>query len=194
MSSFECVCLFVSVLCAGLFCSDPTPTLKKTLQKKVDAISARELGAVNAYNPGLSSAWMLQRAMTAARSPSSSAPPRLINAMLGANFGAMAALGDGAMRPFLQDVIRFAPLMATMGAQVLRDPLLVPSLLVHVGPGPLADWVRHTAALGAYELLHRAAAPLLRRTVEGSLAPRERWRLRRLFEAWEYGCGADYER
>lgn len=45
-----------------------------------DALSARELALVNAYNPGLSSAWMLQRAMTGSRSQQGRAPaPNLIN-------------------------------------------------------------------------------------------------------------------
>jgi hypothetical protein len=37
-----------------------------------------------------------------------------------------------------QDVIQFRPLLLTMGQQMLQDPLTVPQLLAHVGPG---GWV-----------------------------------------------------
>jgi hypothetical protein len=45
-----------------------------------DALGASELSMVNPYNPGLSSAWMLQRAMIGSRSADGKAPPAdLIN-------------------------------------------------------------------------------------------------------------------
>lgn len=45
-----------------------------------DALSKADLGLINGYNPGLSSAWMLQRAMTGSRAPDGSGPaPDLIN-------------------------------------------------------------------------------------------------------------------
>jgi hypothetical protein len=90
-----------------------------------DALSRRELRLINAYNPGLSSAWMLQRAMTGSRRPgpgplgaaaaggtgagaaagggSGGEPaPDLINRMLSSNFGSMVGLGDPVLKPFLQ--------------------------------------------------------------------------------------------
>jgi hypothetical protein len=67
-----------------------------------DALQQSDLALVNPYNPGLSSAWMLQRAMTATRSPGRSADPRLINKMLAGNFASMESLGDPVMKPFLQ--------------------------------------------------------------------------------------------
>lgn len=68
-----------------------------------DALSASDLGLINGYNPGLSSAWMLQRAMTGSREPDGSGPaPDLINKMLAANFSAMVELGDDVLKPFLQ--------------------------------------------------------------------------------------------
>lgn len=61
-----------------------------------------ELALINPYSPALSAAWMLQRAMTAARAPGEAAPADLINRMLGGNFAAMEGLGDAVMKPFLQ--------------------------------------------------------------------------------------------
>ncbi|GBF87530.1 glycine D-amino acid oxidase [Raphidocelis subcapitata] len=158
-----------------------------------DALTKDELAAINPYSPALSAAWMLQRAMTAARGPGEAAPANLINRMLGGNFAAMEGLGDAVMRPFLQDVLQFGPLARTMSAQMVRDPAFVPQLVAHIGVGPLVDWVGHVAALGAYGALHAAAAPALRARLLPQLSPREGYRLRRTLEAWEYGSGADYK-
>jgi len=123
-----------------------------------DALDAQALGAVHAYNPGLSSAWMLQKAMSVRQGDRP--PPDLINRMLGGNFKAMQGLGDPVMKPFLQDVIQFGPLLRTMGAQMLHDPASVPQLLAHVGPAALADWVLHVGGLGAATALHAVTRPL----------------------------------
>ena len=67
---------------------------------QVSALDAASLGRINAYNPGLSGAWMLQRAM----SVRPGAPPAadFINRLLGQNFAAMERMGDPVLRPFLQ--------------------------------------------------------------------------------------------
>ena len=59
------------------------------------------LAGINAYNPGLSSAWMLQRAMSVR--PGQPPAPGFVNELLGANFAAMSRRGDDAvLKPFLQ--------------------------------------------------------------------------------------------
>jgi lycopene cyclase CruP len=80
-----------------------------------------DLGMMLAYNPGLSSAWMLQRAMSVQRQEGA-VDPKLINKMLSDNFKAMESLGPEVMLPFLQDVIQVAPLLKTMGKQVTASP------------------------------------------------------------------------
>lgn len=98
-----------------------------------------------------------------------------------------------------QDVIQFQPMLATMGAQILTDPLSVPSLMAHVGPGPLAEWLGHMANLGAYTALHGAAgaaglrAALAPGGAAAGLPARARFALGRLLDAWEYGSGKDYK-
>jgi hypothetical protein len=52
--------------------------------------------------------------------------------MLAGNFSAMTGMGDEVLKPFLQDVIQFNPLMRTMAAQVVQDPGFVPQLMMHV--------------------------------------------------------------
>lgn len=137
---------------------------------------------------------MLQRAMSlrpSGEGEGGSPSASLINRMLSGNFAAMQDLGEGAMRPFLQDVLQFSPLLATLVRQVALDPALVPQLLAHVGPAALAEWTRHVAAMGAYTAAHGAARPAVEAAI-GLATPRERFRLKRLLEAWEYGAGLDY--
>lgn len=67
---------------------------------QADALDRQSLARINAYNPGLSSAWMLQRAMSVRVNEDLDRDQ--INRMLAANFSAMAARGDAFMRPFLQ--------------------------------------------------------------------------------------------
>ena len=76
-----------------------------------------------------------------------------------------------------------------------QDPLSIPGLLVHVGPGPLLDWGRHVAGLGAFTALHQLATcpPLSDLIARQQLDPAQRFRLNRLIEAWAYGSGRDYE-
>jgi len=131
--------------------------------------------------------------MTAARAPGESAPPQLINKMLGGNFAAMEALGDPVMRPFLQDVLQFGPLIRTMAGQMGRDPGFVPQLVAHIGMGPLVDWVGHVVALGAYGALHTLVGPAVRGRLLPQLTLAEAFKWRRTLEAWEYGSGNDYK-
>ncbi|KAG2435517.1 hypothetical protein HYH02_011811 [Chlamydomonas schloesseri] len=164
---------------------------------EADALDRNSLGLIHAYNPGLSSSWMMQKAMSVREGDKP--PPELINRMLAGNFRAMEKLGDATMKPFLQDVIQFQPMLATMGAQILTDPLSVPSLMAHVGPGPLAEWLGHMANLGAYTALHGVAGAAGLRSAlapggaAAGLPPRTRFALGRLLDAWEFGSGKDYQ-
>ncbi|KAL6762577.1 hypothetical protein V8C86DRAFT_3023359 [Haematococcus lacustris] len=161
---------------------------------QVDALDAPSLSLINAYNPGLSSSWMMQRAMSCR--PPALPPPDLINKMLGGNFAAQQELGEAVMKPFLQDVIQFWPLGRTLALQMVRDPAIIPRLLTHVGPGALLDWLRHVSALGIYTGLYALAGPLregsLERALRRVLAPKQMYVLRRGLDTIEYGAGLDY--
>jgi hypothetical protein len=78
--------------------------------------------------------------------------------MLAGNFAAMTGMGDEVLKPFLQDVIQFNPLMRTMAAQVVQDPGFVPQLMMHVVScvGANAQIVRTSAVCA--DLLHQCAA------------------------------------
>jgi hypothetical protein len=86
-------------------------------------MDAASLGLIHAYNPGLSSAWMLQRAMSVRRGESP--PPNMINRMLSGNFQAMEGLGDPVLKPFLQASCR--PVLAQ--GSCWNGRLLLPSCL-----------------------------------------------------------------
>lgn len=74
-----------------------------------------------------------------------------------------------------------------------QDPLFVPALMGHVGPVALADWMSHVGNLGAYTALNATAAPSLRALAERLPDAKQRFRLRRMLDAWEFGSGADYK-
>ena len=99
----------------------------------------------------------------------------------------------------VQDVIQFGPLLRTMAAQMMSDPLSIPGLLAHVGPGPLFDWIVHVAGLGAFSALHSLTSSQSSTSnppsaVGGPLmTPAMNFRVRRLAEAWEFGSGKDYK-
>ncbi|CAI5932415.1 unnamed protein product [Closterium sp. NIES-64] len=161
----------------------------------VDALSADlltrdALASINPYQPNLSGAWLLQRAMSAR--VGSTPPPDFINTLLATNFACMQKLGDPVVRPFLQDVTQFAPLALTMGSMVVTRPSLLPTIFLQVGPLPLLDWLQHFIALAAFSALHHLASALSLSEAVASLPPRQRFLWRRRLEAWQFGSGLDY--
>jgi lycopene cyclase CruP len=76
---------------------------------------------------------------------------------------------------------------------MLSKPLLIPPILIHVGPGPLITWVRHYAAMGLYTLLWLLASPVAPALRKAPLPPRAAFLLRRALDAWQFGSGLDYE-
>jgi hypothetical protein len=156
-----------------------------------DCLDRASVAALNPYTPNLSGAWLFQRAMSAPRG--TSPDPQFVNSLLGTNFGVMQRLGDGVLRPFLQDVPQFGALAATLASMMLTNPRLIPPILWHCGPGPLLDWLRHFVAMGLYTLLWRLAAPVAPALRAAPLPPAARYRVRRTLDAWQYGSGLDYE-
>jgi len=66
------------------------------------------------------------------------------------SMNSMRALGPATLRPFLQDVVQFGALAATVGRMGWTDPLLALRLTAFFGPGALARRSGHFVALGAY--------------------------------------------
>lgn len=67
---------------------------------QVDLLDCDSLALINSYNPGLSSAWMLQRAMSVR--PGKQPDSQFINNLLSSNFQQMEKLGEPVLKPFLQ--------------------------------------------------------------------------------------------
>ena len=156
---------------------------------QADCCDRASLARLNPYLPNLSGAWLFQRAMSA---PRGTRPARnFVNTLLGTNFGVMQRLGDATLRPFLQDVPTFAGLTTTLTGMMLSKPTLIPPILLHCGPGPVLDWLRHFLMMGLYTLLFLASKPL--RGQLRLLPPRARFHLARWIEAFEYGSGMDYQ-
>ncbi|KAJ3707562.1 hypothetical protein LUZ61_011267 [Rhynchospora tenuis] len=147
------------------------------------------LSLLNPYMPNLSASWLFQRAMSAR--PNSGVSSSFINELLFANFQSMQKLGDRILRPFLQDVIQFEPLVKTLGLVMLSQPQILPSIFKQVGVGVILDWSAHFFMLGYFTFLSSFIDPVMRSWVE-NLPPRQKYKWRRYLDAWKYGSGLDY--
>merc|ERR1711975_120112 len=79
----------------------------------------------------------------------------LIVGILSNSFQSMEKLGDAVMKPFLQDVLQFVPLLRTLalaGAQDLLTPL---KIVPHVGLAAMGDFFKHFFNMGLYTLLYK---------------------------------------
>ncbi|KAG6420415.1 hypothetical protein SASPL_116942 [Salvia splendens] len=155
-----------------------------------DLLDSKSLSLLNPYMPNLSSSWLFQRAMSAKRH--SNVSPAFINELLYANFASMEKLGDPVLRPFLQDVIQFGPLVKTLGLVMLSRPQILPSIFEQVGIPVLLDWLGHFVMLGSYTFLSCYVDPLIRPLLKRFPA-RMRYEWNQKLEAWKYGSGLDYE-
>lgn len=154
-----------------------------------DFLDVHSLRLLNPYMPNLSASWLFQRAMSTRQQINVS--PTFINELLFANFQSMQKLGDSVLRPFLQDVIQFGPLVKTLGLVMLTRPEILPSIFKQVGLGVILNWSGHFLMLGYYTFLSTFIDPVIRPWVE-SLSPRNKYQWKRYLEAWKYGAGLDY--
>ncbi|CAO2201861.1 unnamed protein product [Urochloa humidicola] len=154
-----------------------------------DFLDTHSLRLLNPYMPNLSASWLFQRAMSVR--PHINVSPTFINELLFSNFQSMQKLGDSVLRPFLQDVIQFGPLVKTLGLVMLSRPQILPSIFKQVGLGVILDWSGHFLMLGYYTFLSTFINPVTRSWVE-SLPPRDKYQWKRYLEAWRYGAGLDY--
>ncbi|KAH0731809.1 hypothetical protein KY289_002997 [Solanum tuberosum] len=153
-------------------------------------LDSKRLSMLNPYMPNLSSSWLFQRAMSAKKQ--SNVPPDFINELLFANFISMQKLGDPVLRPFLQDVIQFGPLVKTLGLITLTTPQIIPSIFKQVGIPVLLEWFGHFIMLGYYTFLSTFLDPTIRPLIE-SFPAKMRYEWKRGLEAWQYGAGLDYK-
>ncbi|XP_047310548.1 uncharacterized protein LOC124914110 isoform X2 [Impatiens glandulifera] len=156
---------------------------------KDDLLDSQSLSLLNPYMPNLSASWLFQRAMSAKKNVNVS--PDFINELLYANFQSMERLGDAVLRPFLQDVIQFGPLVKTLGLVMITKPQIIPSIFKQVGIPVLVDWSGHFFMLGYYTFLSTFLDPTIRPLVD-TFPARMKFKWKRKLEAWKYGSGLDY--
>ncbi|KAF8414138.1 hypothetical protein HHK36_002137 [Tetracentron sinense] len=149
-------------------------------------LDSDSLSLLNPYMPNLSASWLFQRAMSAKQQANVS--PDFVNELLYVNFQCMQRLGDPVLRPFLQDVIQFGPLVKTLGSVMLTKPQIIPSIFRQVGVPVLLDWSGHFFMLGYYTFLSTFIDPVIRPWINAFPA-KMKYEWRRHLEAWKYGAG-----
>ena len=155
-----------------------------------DILHKDDLGKINAYTPNLSAAWMFQKAMSV--KVGQKVNPKFVNRLLATNFEVMDKMGQRTIKPFLQDVVRFDGLVASLAGSFVADPLFMPEIVAHVGIPVLADWLGHVGMMGLYTVLDVAVAPSLESWINELEDPREKFGWKRQLEAWKFGSGRDY--
>jgi hypothetical protein len=154
-------------------------------------LDKENLGAINAYTPNLSAAWMFQKAMSVRMGQN--VDENFVNRLLAVNFEVMDGMGLQTIKPFLQDVIRFDGLVGSLARSFVADPTYMPTIVAHVGIPRLVDWLGHVTMMGTYDVLHRVVSPILRPVVNKAMKdPVQQYRWRRRMESWEFGSGNDY--
>ena len=158
---------------------------------QANALRRQDLALLQPYQPNIAVTWLFQQAMRVPTKPNYRTvdfPGDRINALLGSVFAAMERLGDEALRPFLQDVVRFPALTQTLLLTAALHPNRVVPVVPQVGVPALLDWTGHFLQLGLYHGLAGWEQPIT--ALADRLPPQQRYVLQRWRDAWTYGAGA----
>ena len=154
---------------------------------KVDCLKQKDLALLQPYQPNISVTWLFQQTMSVG--VDKQVNPEQINNLMSGVFAVMDRLGDEVLKPFLQDVIQFAPLAKTLP---LVNPKLVLPLLPQIGIGSLINWLIHYFNLALYSVLSflgKQAQPLAK-----NLPPTQQYYYQCWLDTWKYGSGGDYKK
>ncbi|MEO0949100.1 MAG: FAD-binding oxidoreductase [Cyanobacteria bacterium J06641_5] len=154
---------------------------------QADALQQQDLALLQPYQPNIAVTWLFQQAMRVPPDRAADFPGDRINALLGSVFAAMERLGDDALRPFLQDVVRFPALTQTLLLTAVLHPNRVVPVVPQVGVPALLDWTKHFLQLGLYHGLAGWEQPIM--ALGDRLPPQQRYVLQRWRDAWLYGAG-----
>ncbi|MDY7020464.1 MAG: FAD-dependent oxidoreductase [Cyanobacteriota bacterium] len=163
-----------------------TVGIEETL--KTECLDQNSLTLLQPYQPSLSVTWLFQRSMSV--KVDQTINPDTINNLLAAVFQDMEQLGDGVLRPFLQDVVQFFPLAKTLFKTGISHPDVVLKVIPQVGLIPLLEWTVHYFNLASYTALFSLAKNW--ETAIKTLPPVQQYYYHRWLEAWKYGSGQDY--
>ena len=164
------------------------PRLTKGIDEalKVDSLKQQNLALLQPYQPNISVTWLFQQTMSV--EVGKEVNPEQINNLMSGVFAVMDRLGDEVLKPFLQDVIQFAPLAKTLP---LVNPKLVLPLLPQIGISSLINWLFHYSNLALYSGLYhlgKLAQPIVK-----NLSPNQQYYYHRWLDTWKYGSGGDYD-
>ena len=153
---------------------------------KIDCLNQKDLTLLQPYQPNISVTWLFQQTMSV--EVGKEVNPEQINNLMSGVFAVMDRLGDRVLKPFLQDVIQFAPLAKTLP---LVNPKLVLPLLPQIGIGSLLNWFVHFLSLALYSVLY-PLGKLLQPIVK-NLSPAQQYYYQCWLDTWKYGSGGDYQ-
>jgi lycopene cyclase CruP len=155
---------------------------------KADSLNCKDLALLQPYQPNISVTWLFQQTMSV--QVGKQVNPEQINNLMHGVFAVMDRLGDGVLKPFLQDVIQFAPLAKALP---LVNPKLVLPLLPQIGIVSLISWMIHFLNLALYRALYFLGKSVQPLVTSLKLAPTQQYYYQRWLDAWKYGSGGDYE-
>lgn len=147
------------------------------------------LAALQPYQPNVSVTWLFQQAMSVGMEQK--LPLNQINELLAGIFQDMSRLGDGVLKPFLQDVVQFGALFQTLTQTTIHHPQLVLKVIPQVGLASLPAWLAHYVSLASYAAVYPVAQRVAPSTK--ALSPQMQYYFRRWLDALRYGSGQDYE-
>lgn len=153
---------------------------------ELDLLNHQDLALLQPYQPNISVTWLFQQTMSV--EVGKQVNPEQINNLMNGVFAVMDRLGDDVLKPFLQDVIQFAPLAKTLP---LVNPRLVLPLLPQIGIFSLISWLGHYLNLAIYSGMYwggKLVQPLV-----NNLSPSRQYYYQRWLDAWQYGSGGDYQ-
>ncbi len=166
------------------------PRLTDGIERAIvaDRLTKTDLAKLLPYQPNLSVTWLFQKSMSVAIDQT--AQPDQINQLLVNVFAEMQALGEPVLKPFLQDVVQFVPLLQTLARTAIVHPTLTLKLLPQVGIPTLVNWMGHYASLAGFTGLSLVGDRLQNWVDQLPAEPRYDWQCR--LDAWKYGAGRDY--
>jgi lycopene cyclase CruP len=153
-----------------------------------DRLQKTDLAKLLPYQPNLSVTWLFQKSMSIGINQKSQ--PDQINQLLNNVFAEMQALGEPVLKPFLQDVVQFVPLLQTLGRTTIVHPIATFKLLPQMGVPTLVNWLGHYVALAGFTVADRWRDRLQPWVDQLPDAARYTWQCR--LDAWKYGSGRDY--
>jgi lycopene cyclase CruP len=155
---------------------------------QTDLLDRRSLALLQPYQPNLSVTWLFQRSMSVG--VDQKIAPNQINQLLAGVFEQMEQLGEPVLKPFLQDVVQFSPLLQTLIRTSIAHPGLVFKIIPQVGLPALIDWSVHYFNLASYAALYPIA-----KSIDPwfqALSPQQQYYYHRWLQALQYGSGGDY--